>query len=100
MLKSQKHKPRRTMMVFSWSPAWLKAFRLLADRFPVSIGRKNGAALARAILEQWAFSVLDLQEAVKLGLVSPWDAKEGQYPRPSLLRLALSKHDGRKRSKV
>ena len=95
MAEQRKRKIPRSMMGFPWPASFIKAFQLLADRVPTGRAQGNASALARAILEQFMFSVLDFEEAERLGLLNPWDYEDRQIPRPSILRYAVKKYDER-----
>lgn len=95
MSETRKRKTPRPMMGFPWPASYIKAFQSLAERIPTGKARGNASALARTILEQFMFAVLEFEETEKFGLLNPWDAEEGQIPRPSILRYAVKKYDER-----
>jgi hypothetical protein len=95
MEKHKRRKNPRAMMGFPWPESYIAAFQKLAEMVTTGKARGNSSALARTVLEQFMFALLDFEDIQRLGLLDPWDVEEGHIPQPSILRYAIKKYDDR-----
>lgn len=100
MEKRKRKKAPRAMMGFPWPEASIVAFQQLAEMVPTGPAKGNASALARTILDQFMFAVLEPEQVQKLNLLDPWDAEEERIPAPSILRYAIRKYEEREAATV
>jgi hypothetical protein len=79
---------KRSIFAVPWPVSHRTAFKACADKLKGGTAEGNAAELARTILEQFMFCVLDNDEIRKHKLLAEWDKEP---PPPTILRYALDK---------